>query len=101
MVLSNELITFTIFKSHYSCCKGQENRRGDPAEVRHQPGDTPHNRNTQKPLLYSSAQQTSSNLLLWAWPWAEHQDPPLALGTPSPDTLESADLQTANFTVEK
>lgn len=88
MVLSNELITFTIFKSHYSYCKGQESRWGDPAEVRHQPGDTPHYRNTQKALLYSSAQQTSSNQLLWAWPWAEHQDPPLALGTPSLDRLK-------------
>lgn len=75
MVLSNELITFTVFKSHYSCCKGQESRWGDPTEVRHQPGDTPHDGNTQKALLYSSAQQTSSKQLLWAWPRDEHQDP--------------------------
>lgn len=49
MFLNSELHTFTFLKSHSGCCRGEDRKQGEHAEVRHKLGDhPPSNRNTQK-----------------------------------------------------
>lgn len=87
MVLSSELITFTFFLNLILAAAGAREKVRKPSRGEAQPGDTPPPTGAPKVLLSSSALQTSSSQLPWAWPWAEHWNPPLALGAPRPDRL--------------